>query len=469
MPKTISIPSSDPISRPKSLGFRRLIYRAAVRLKRPNTTRYLKYLKSQERLSLEDGLANQKFRLKSLLVHASQNIPYYREILAECGVLSSSGEIRIDRFRDTPLLGRDTIHERFEDLKSNDIDRREWYQNSSGGSTGEPVQFIQDLDFRDWSRAVGMLFEGWAGYRAGDPKFLVWSVHRDLPGERVDLMGRLEKIIRNETWLDARRMTPEQMQSFLDRIHEVRPALVYAFPENLYELGRFALDNGQRINPPEAIMTSAAMLHPWMRSTIEAAFGTRVLDRYGSREVDGVACECKAHAGLHVCLPTQYVEILRKDGSPTDPGEIGEVVVTPLISRAMPMIRYQIGDLAAWAGERCSCGRSWPLLQEVAGRTPDIFRKRDGTMARIRVGFFRRFDWVRQFQVIQEDYEFVRALIVPHDGFDRVGNAHAADIAQIEESIRQAMGSDCSVEVVLTARIEPSPSGKHRHHISLVQ
>ena len=76
---------------------------------------------------------------------------------------------------------------------------------------------------------------------------------------------------------------------------------------------------------------------------------------------------------------------------------------------------------------------------------------------------------MRQFQVIQQDYEAVRALIVPYDGFERAVSVHADDIAQIEESIRQALGSDCSLEVTITDRIEPFPSGKHRHHISLVR
>ena len=466
MPEAINVPLSNSISRSVSTGLRRIIYTAALHARRPNTLRNLEYLESQEHISREEALANQQSRLKSLLAHASLSVPYYREILAECGILSSSGEIRLDRFRDIPLLDRATVHDRFEDLKSEDLDQRKWFINSSSGSTGEPVQVIQDREFADWGSAVGMLFEGWAGHWIGKPKFVVWPFSRNLPARPSDLKSRLGMIIRNETWLNARNMTPAQMQSFIDRIHEVRPSLLYGFPEVLYELGRFALDNGRRINPPETIMTFATTLYPWMRSTIEAAFGTRVLNRYGSQEVDGVACECEAHSGLHVCAPTQYVEILRPDGSPTDPGELGEVIVTPLINRAMPLIRYRIGDLAAWGGDPCSCGRSWPLFQEVTGRTADIFRKRDGTLVRIRVGFFRRFAWVRQFQVIQEDYDAVRAVIVPHDDFDPVSSAHAADIAQIEESIRQPMGSDCSVEVIITDRIEPSPSGKHRHHIS---
>ena len=447
----------------------RFLYFAALRIRGGNTLRNLKYLRSQERAPTEELLSNQQARLQSLLRHASSHVPYYQEILAESGVLSNSGEIRINGFQDIPLLDRATIHERFEDLKSDDLNQRKWHRNSSGGSTGEPVHIIQDREFGDWSRAVGMLFEGWAGHWIGKPKLIVWSILRDLPAARIGLKWRVGTIVRNETWLDARSMTPAVMQAFIDRVHKVRPSLVYGFPENLYELGRFALDNRRQMNPPEAIMTSSATLYPWMRSTIEAAFGTRVLDRYGSREVDGVACECEAHSGLHVCVPTQYVEILRPDGSPTEPGELGEVVVTPLINWAMPLIRYRVGDMAAWAAEPCSCGRSWPLMEEVAGRTRDIFRKRDGTLVRIWEATFHRFAWVRQFQVTQEDYEVVTALIVPYDGFERAVSAHADDIAQIEESIREVMGSDCSVEVTLTDRIEPSPSGKHRHHISLVQ
>ena len=438
-------------------------------MKQPNTLRYLEYLMSQERISREEALANHQYRLKSLLVHASLRVPYYREILAECGILSKSGEIRLDRFRDIPLLDRTTIHERFEELKSDDLDQRKWYQNSTSGSTGEPVQIIQDPEFGDWGRAVSILFDLWAGYSIGDSKIVHWSNIRDLSAMRTRLRSRVAAALRNEMWLDARLMSPEQMRSLLDLISRERPGQLLAFPENLYEIARLANKEGLQPQSPRAIVTTAATLYPWMRQAIESAFGAEVFNWYGSREVSGTAMECEAHKGLHVCIPVQQIEILRPDGSPTSPGELGEVVVTCLVNWAMPLIRYRIGDLAAWGEDRCPCGRSWPLLKEVAGRTRDLFVKKDGTRVRIWENVFYRHQWIRRFQVVQEDYDFVRALIVPDDYSGSAHRKYADNILQIEAAILSAMGPECKVEVVLTDHIDASASGKHRHHISKVQ
>jgi phenylacetate-CoA ligase len=385
------------------------------------------------------------------------------------GVTDGAGDVDLEQFSNIPLLDKRILHERNEDLQSLDLDRRKWYRNSSGGSTGEPAQLIQDKEYADWARAEGLFFDLWAGYSVGDSKIVYWSNERDLSVTTTRLKKRIAAALRNETWLDARRMSPEQMGLFLDLIAEERPAQLLAFPENLYELARFATNNDLDLLPPRAIVTTSATFYPWMREAVEAAFRTKVFNRYGSQEVSGIAMECDAHSGLHVCLPVKHIEILRPDGSPTSPGELGEVVVTCLTNWAMPLIRYRIGDLAAWAESPCPCGRSWPLLKEVAGRTRDLFVKKDGTRVRIWENVFYRYPWIRKFQVVQEDYEFVRAHIVPDGESEEASKKHAADVLQIQAAILSAMGPECTVEVVLTNRIEATASGKHRYHVSMVQ
>ncbi|MFQ5924139.1 MAG: phenylacetate--CoA ligase family protein [Anaerolineales bacterium] len=449
------------------LRIRRLLYGAALRLS-GKTLQNLGVLKAHAWLPREQVYSGQQARLRRLLVHASSQVPYYRQVLADAGVLSGSGDVHLDRFSNIPLLDKTILHERNTDLQSLDLDRRKWYRNSSGGSTGEPARFVQDQEFADWGRAVGLLFDLWAGYSVGESKIVYWSNTRDLSASTTKLKSRVAAALRNEIWLDARRMSPEQMRSFFDLIARERPAQLLAFPENLYELARFATKEGLEPQSPRAIVTTAATLYPWMRRAIEGAFGAEVFNSYGSREVSGIAMECEAHKGLHVCLPVQHIEILRPDGSPTSPGELGEVVVTCLVNWAMPLIRYRIGDMAAWGEDQCPCGRSWPLLKEVAGRTRDLFVKKDGTRVRIWENIFHRYPWIRKFQVVQEDYEFVRALIVLDGESGSANRKYADDILQIEAAILDAMGPECKVEVVLTDRIEATASGKFRHHISRV-
>lgn len=220
-------------------------------------------------------------------------------------------------------------------------------------------------------------------------------------------------------------------------------------------------------------MTSAGTLYPYMREVIERVFKASVFNRYGSREVGGIACECELHKGLHVSPLTHYVEIIRADGTPAAPGEVGEVVVTSLVNYTMPFIRYRIGDMAVWAEERCSCGRGWPLLKEVAGRVTDVFTRRDGTKIVPEyfihlIGVVLKFSWLRKFQVIQEDYDHIRLIIVPSVSFQEANEHINREKADLETKVRLVMGDECRLEIELVEDIPPSPSGKYRYTISKV-
>ena len=161
-----------------SRGLHRVLYRAALRLS-GKTLQNLGVLRAQERLPREQVDASQQDRLRRLLAHAWSQVPYYRQVLAEAGVVNGAGDVHLDQFSNIPLLDKKILHERNEDLRSLDLDRRKWYRNSSSGSTGEPVQIIQDQEFGDWGRAVGILFDLWAGYSIGDSKIVHWSNIRD--------------------------------------------------------------------------------------------------------------------------------------------------------------------------------------------------------------------------------------------------------------------------------------------------
>ena len=446
----------------------RSLYLAALRL-RGNTLEHLGVLKLEESLTFEEVLVRQQVRLRRLLQHASSRVPYYGEILADSGVVTSSGEVDLDQFSKIPLLDKASLHHRFEELKSTDLNERKWYLASSSGSTGEPARFIQDQSYADWARAIAMHFDSWTGYVVGEPKSLLWPTLPNLGARQSRARLRLGMTLRNETMMDIRRMTSQSMYAFLERVHRNRPTLIQAFPENLFEIARLALREGIRPGSPRSIVTGAGNLFPSMRQTIEHAFGAPIFDRYGSMEVSGVAAECEAHSGLHVCSSIQHVEILRGDETPAMPGQLGEVVVTSLVNYAMPLIRYRIGDLAAWAGEECSCGRAWPLLSEVAGRTRDLFVRKDGSYVRVLERVFHEQPWIRKFQVVQEEYDLVRAFIVPYADVSDPLTEHAKGIQEIEKSIIGVMGPDCTVEILLVDHIEDSPSGKFRHHISKVR
>jgi phenylacetate-CoA ligase len=234
----------------------------------------------------------------------------------------------------------------------------------------------------------------------------------------------------------------------------------------MYEFARFIRREGLSIHSPAGILISAETVQPQQRALIEEVFRAPTFNRYGSREAGNMASECDRHQGLHVSAPTHLIELLREDGELAGPGESGEIVVTCFRTFAMPLIRYRIGDRAAWADGPCSCGRAWPLLREVSGRVNDAFLipgcgTLDGCF--FTMGFFQR-EWLERFQVVQETEDLLRVYLVlrqpplPAGALDR-------ELASYVDHVHLVLPQS-RVEFEIVDAIRPSPQGKHRYTIS---
>jgi phenylacetate-CoA ligase len=205
-----------------------------------------------------------------------------------------------------------------------------------------------------------------------------------------------------------------------------------------------------------------------MRETVERVFGCKAFDRYGCREAGDIACECQYHTGLHVFPWGCYVEVVDEDGRPVPPGVEGNILVTSLLNYAMPLIRYKLEDRGILAANvNCPCGRKGQFLQQVTGRAPDSFKTRtgryvSGSFFSHLIGVDLNSGVIKQFQVIQEDYDRIRLRIVRHH------EDEAVNVPPIKAAIEKAMGQGVELEVEYVDDIPPSPSGKYRYTISHV-
>jgi phenylacetate-CoA ligase len=419
-------------------------------------------------LGREEALAMQARRLDEILAHAATHVPYYRGVLHDHGVVGSDGVVHRERLAEVPVLTKAALRSDPGALTSDDRGQRRWYWSQSGGSVGLPVRYVQDREYHDAMEATKIVFDEWTGRGLGERQVRLWAAARDLGSGRLPARKRAGRWLRNEVWLDARRMDGPKMRAYLDVIREFHPVLILAYADAVYDLARFVERESLEPYAPRAIMTSASLLTPAMRTQIERVFECGVFDRYGTREVGDIACECERHAGLHVSVQTQYVEILRPDGSACDPGEVGEVFVTSLTNRSMPFIRYQIGDLAAWADHECECGRGWPLLDHVEGRSNATFVAADGALVRgVLLGepLWGR-EWVERFQIVQEAVGYVRVLVEKPAGYTREPPVN--ETAEIAAEVRRVMGGDCRVEFEYVPELSRAPSGKYQFVVSKV-
>jgi phenylacetate-coenzyme A ligase PaaK-like adenylate-forming protein len=407
-------------------------------------------------------------KLEKLLAHAYQNVPYYRKVLEESEVVVG-GTVQLEHFSRMPVLTKSIIRREWNNLHSQDYQARKPYENTSGGSTGEPVRFIQDKEYSDWNIANKIYYKRFAGQEIGEKELRLWGSERDLLEGKEKFSIRLRNWLYNRMELNAFKISPEDMFRFVEVINRVRPTWIESYVQAITDFSRFIRENDLHIYPPKGVLTSAGTLYPEMRQTIEEAFGCTVFNRYGGREAGDMACSCEKQEGLHVSVWNSHLEILNDHLAPAGPSETGRIYVTTLNNYSMPLIRYDIGDMAvAGANQVCSCGRSTPTLEKVAGRHMEAFRTREGKI--VPAEFFIHFvgvvfnqGYIGKFQVVQEDYDDILIRVVVRDqaNFER----HSG---QIVESIQTVMGPDCRIRFEPVEDIETSASGKYLYTLSKV-
>jgi phenylacetate-CoA ligase len=204
---------------------------------------------------------------------------------------------------------------------------------------------------------------------------------------------------------------------------------------------------------------------------LQRVFGAPVFNRYGTSELGGIACSCGHDPRLHMSALTHLVEVLRADGEPCGPGETGEVVITHLANRAMPLIRYRIGDLAVpGPTDPCRCGRTLPSIAEVSGRVLDAFVRSDGTVlsgSYVR-SFYPSTKGLRQFQIVQLTPTRVQVRLVERPEIAGDVAQRRANVRVIEQHLQRALGRDCQATFEFLDEIPRERSGKFRPTVCLI-
>jgi phenylacetate-CoA ligase len=413
----------------------------------------------------QDGVSAETttLALSRLLRHCRQMVPYYAELLAEFSLDEIDRDPR-GCLQNLPLLTKELIRENFQKLQSTDNHSRNCQENTSGGSTGQPVRLIQDDEYRDASAAIQWLSQQQLGCPVGARHVRLWGSERDLESGTKSRKARFFNWLTNTTWMNAFAMSPERMRGFINALNRLRPRLIVAYAQSIYELARFAEREQIAVVPQRAILTSAGTLYPFMREKIAQVFHCEVYNLYGSREVSDIAWELPGFKGLWAPPWANFIEIVDEDGTAVPPGTEGNIVVTCLTNYAMPLLRYWIGDRGALFPQS-EAPEGVQMLSHVSGRTVDTFRRRDQTLVDgeyfTHLLYFR--PWVWKFQVVQKSYNSILFRLVSTNG-----KPPRAELDEIAGRSRLAMGEDCKVDFEFCDELPPLRSGKFRYTVSEV-
>ncbi len=422
-------------------------------------------LKKIQYLTIENNLKIQNKRLYELLSFAVKNVPYYKKIAFERNIKISKEDI-FNVIEKLPILTKEIIRNNWDKLHAN-LSLKRYRINTSGGTTGEPVKLIQDINYYYKVRASELFFDGFSGYNPGNKIIRLWGDEREIISNKKSFIKFLiNEASRRTLFLNSFKMSDEKIFRYIKIIMNFKPKVIIAYIQSIFELGKFIRQNEIKCIPINSIITSAGTLTLKIRNFIEETFKCNVFNRYGSREVGIIGSSCKKSNKLHINMYHQFIEILDENEKKVTAGNKGNIIITNLINYSMPLIRYKIGDTGSLNLSLCPCGRGFIRLNNVYGRIIDIFINSKGELVYgdyfTHLFYFR--ENVKQFQVIQEKLDKIIIKIVSNNNKP----LKSSIIEDIEEKIKIVMGENCRVIFEYVDYINPSRSGKYIYTISNV-
>jgi phenylacetate-CoA ligase len=436
--------------------YRRLIYPVYHRLVGHGALAAIEELARNEDLDRNAMLELEARKRADLLGHAAAHVPYWKEQLDRLGIAPGAAADP-EVFARLPVTTKAVIRERRDDLVSRELTGNRLDPNSTSGSTGQPLQFYTDLRSKAYRKASTVRLRRWVGVEQGDTVAHIWGSPIDQARAEA-WRGRLHSWVTREVFLSAYELTDDDMNRYAGILRARRVGLAVGYPSVMSAFGRFCADRGMDFPALTSVICSAETLYPQQRKTIQQTLGVTVFNRYGCRELGDIAQERPGVNGLVVNSDRIYVEIVDDDGRPCPPGETGELLVTDLDNYGMPLIRYRIGDSAAWSD---TFAGGFPVLAAVEGRSLDVVRTRDGR----RIGgtfwtiVLREKPGFEQFQVIQKNLAGILVRYVPTPGVD-------PDFAWMTDRIGEQCGADLDVSFEAVDFIGPGAGGKHRVVVS---
>jgi phenylacetate-CoA ligase len=404
------------------------------------------------RLDVPERERRQLTTLRRVLRRAGGSVPFYRELFERTG-FDPEQLASLDDLARLPVLTKATVREQGARLHARP-DHTFWV-NETSGSTGTPLTVHLSAEAYRLTMALLTLHEEECGIEPSDRRAtfagrMVQPVTDDRPPFwRFNLAER-------QMLCSAYHMADRHLPLYIEALERFRPAEIIGYPSAIATLAAFCLRSGHRPDLPlRAVITNSETLLEWQRATIEEALGAPVRDYYGTAEAVVFAGTCR-EGRYHPHPAMGIVEVLDDAGAPAAPGTPGRLVCTTLCNTAMPLVRYEIGDMVVPARGPCACGRTGTSWSAVLGRIDDVVTTPEGRSVGRLDHVFKGVTAIREAQIAHTAPEAIVIRVVPDAGY-------SPDIpATILRNARERLGDGMRIEVEAVEEIPRGSRGKFR-------
>jgi len=395
-------------------------------------------------------------KVKELIVHSTSNVPYYRRLFDSYSIKP----YHINKPSDItkiPCITREEIKYNRPTLKAENYPNDAFKKTMTGGTTGSPLElYVEHARWLGVHFAFNKIYMVRAGYH--------WT------NKVISFTGITKKHIHHPILrtleMSSFHTLKKDFDEYYEKIIRFKPSFITSYPSSLTLFTQY-LNNSQKPFPLiHAIFLHGETIFDWQRNLLENYYDCPVFDQYGHRERCVFATTCERSNKYHVFPEYGLMEIIDKSGNPvTRKGEQGEIVATGFTNKVFPLIRYKTGDIAVVGEEHCECGRHYPLLEKIIGRTQEYLITQDHERIPA-TGLYHviaeHAHHVKECQLYQETEGDIIIYVVKEAGFSENDEKH------ILKGFKDRFKDSFSLTLRYVPSIERTKQGKYRYVIQKI-
>ena len=401
--------------------------------------KHYKQIKNHFNHSIEKKILQPE--LKNLLVHATLTTPFYKKLIC------------FNSLSDFPVINKTIIRELFNDFLSGKFYHVKLIPIVTSGSTGTPFRIFQDKNKKYRNYADTIFFARLAGYEIGHKLLYlkIWAKQK--------MKNQLVYWLQNIQPVDVIKLDDQQIQAIIKEMESNNSNYgILGYSSALELVCRFLEKyNHNKIKTNiQSIITISESLNEYTKITLEKHFGMMAVSRYSNLE-NGIIAQQQTNNSSRFLVNTAsyYVEILKLESDkPANEGELGRIVITDLYNYALPMIRYDTGDIGALEYDKLFPNRLY--LSLVEGRKLDMLFDTKGNLVSSFIMYKNMWQYtdIKQYQLIQEGAKEYKFKINADSSFNSE--------AKLVNEFKTYLGEDAVFEVEYVSEIPLLNSGKRK-------
>lgn len=404
----------------------------------------------------------QSNKLKSLIQHAYENVPYYNKVMRN-KKLRPDDINTLEDLHKLPILTREDVKQNAKALISKAYPKKLLRHGHTSGTTGSPLDFHYDIQTCVIHLVAVWRQKYWAGMKYGDA-IATFQGRLIVPLNQSEPPFWRKNFLNNQLFFSSFHLQEKNLPHYFNKLEKDKIQFIEGYPSNLYILALYLLKKKQTF-PMKAVLTSSETLFENQREAIEKAFQCKIFDYYGMAERAVFASECPKHNGHHLNSDYSIAEFLDSNDEPVKKGILGRIVATSLYNYAMPFIRYQTNDSCSQKIEQCSCGRNFPLMDDVATKNESIVTLPDGRLISpsVLTHPFKPMHNIIESQIIQEQIDQLLVRIVKSEHYS--DNEEKKLVAAFNERL----GDQVTITIEYVNSIHKTKDGKFKWVISKIE